>query len=133
VAQLSAADGGSGVRVLIAEDDAAMREALSEVILGDPSLSLVGAAGSAHEIVELAAVELPDVAIVDVRMPGGGGPAAARGIKEVSPLTRVLAFSGYLEQDVADRMLAAGADGYLVKGSAIDTILATIREAGERA
>ena len=105
-----------------------MREVLVDVIGFEPTLRLVAAVRDADDAIAAAAAELPDVAVVDVRMPGGGGIAAARGIKAVSPRTSVIAFSGHHEQSVAAELSSAGVAGYLVKGSPIATIVSTIRE-----
>src|SRR6266480_4557669 len=75
-----------------AGDDPAVRAALVGLIQDEPSFELVGETSSAAAAIDLAAQEQPDVAVIDVRMPGGG-PAAARGIKRKSPDTRMLAFS----------------------------------------
>jgi DNA-binding NarL/FixJ family response regulator len=98
----------SRIRVLIAEDDASVREILAILVSAE------------HQ---------PDVAVVDVRMPGGGANAA-RGIKQRCPHTVVLAFSGHDDAQTMRTMAEAGADGYLVKGSPVATIVATILRAG---
>jgi DNA-binding NarL/FixJ family response regulator len=131
---LNAELAGRRVRVLIAEDDPGVRGVLSELIEADPGLELVGVVTDAAAVIAVAAERHPDVAIVDVRMPGGGGVFAARGIKEVSSGTKVIAFSGETNPVVTTEMFAAGAVGYLVKGSSIVTILGSIRAAaGEQA
>ncbi len=80
------------IRVLIAEDDPSVRDALKALFRSERSLALVAAAGDAAGAIEAAERERPDVALVDVRMPGGGA-TAARGIRGCSPSTRVLAFT----------------------------------------
>ena len=72
------------IRVLIAEDDEGIREVLACVVRSEAAFALVGAAEDAAGAVLAAARERPDVALVDVRMPGGGANAA-RGIKLRSP------------------------------------------------
>ena len=72
--------------------------------------------------------EKPAVAVLDVRIPGGGA-TAARGIKRCSPRTRVLALSAQDDRETVLEMLEAGADGYLVKGSPVETILTSIERA----
>ena len=119
----------SPIRVLIAEDDPPLREVMTEVILGEPEFELVGAVGDAASAIAAAGKELPDVVIVDVRMPGGGGVAATRGILEVSPGTQVIAFTGHDDDSIAAELFDAGAAGYVVKGSPIDDIVGTIRAA----
>jgi EAL domain-containing protein (putative c-di-GMP-specific phosphodiesterase class I) len=69
------------------------------------------------------------VAVIDVRMPGGGGPAAVRGIKRRSPRTRMLAFSAAGDRATVLEMLEAGVVGYLVKGSSIESIVDSIEQA----
>ena len=114
------------VRVLIADDEPAVRDALAELIGMEPSLTLVGAAGDLTEVVQLAREEQPDVALVDARMPDGGGPRAVREIRNLSPGTRILALSAYDDQETVLRMLGAGAAGYMVKSTSATEILDSI-------
>jgi EAL domain-containing protein (putative c-di-GMP-specific phosphodiesterase class I)/DNA-binding NarL/FixJ family response regulator len=113
-------------RVVIADDDPLARSLLEEVILSDSSLQLVGAAADTDQAIELAALQQPDVAIIDVKMPRGGGPRAAREIRTRSPETRVLAHSSYSDRAFVFEMLQAGAASYLIKGSPPQEILAAI-------
>ena len=64
----------STIRVLIADDDAALLDSLADLIADDGTLTLVGAAKDADEAIALGRSEHPDVALLDVRMPLGGGP-----------------------------------------------------------
>jgi EAL domain-containing protein (putative c-di-GMP-specific phosphodiesterase class I)/CheY-like chemotaxis protein len=117
----------SRVRVLIADDEPMVREALAQLIREEDSLELVGAAGDADQAIELAAVAHPDVALLDVRMPQGGGARAAREIRTTEPQTRVLALSAHDDRTTVLEMLRAGAMGYLVKGARGSDILESIR------
>jgi EAL domain-containing protein (putative c-di-GMP-specific phosphodiesterase class I)/DNA-binding NarL/FixJ family response regulator len=119
------------VRVLLAEDDPVVLEALSALINDEPALELVSAVSDTSAAVEAAARERPHVALVDVRMPGGGGAEAARGIRRRSPETRVLALSAYDDRATVLEMLEAGVVGYLVKGSSIDSIMDAIAQAAD--
>jgi EAL domain-containing protein (putative c-di-GMP-specific phosphodiesterase class I)/DNA-binding NarL/FixJ family response regulator len=110
----------SRVRVLIAEDEPLVRAALAQLIQEDSTLELVGVAQDAPQAIELASAFRPDVALLDVKMPGGGGPVAARGISVCAPQTRVLALSAYDDRACVLEMLRAGAIGYLVKGAGSD-------------
>lgn len=117
------------VRVLIADDEESVRLAVCDLIAGEQGMEVVGAAGSAREAIELAGATEPDIALVDVRMPGGG-VEVVRGIRECSPATFVLALSAYDDQGTVIEMLSAGAVGYLVKGtSPIEIVEATRRAA----
>ena len=117
------------VRVLVADDQPDTRRALADLVVTEPSLELVGLAAGAEEAVALAHRERPDVALLHVRMPGGGGPRAARGIRRRSPRTRVVAFSAYGDLSTVTQMLDAGADGYLVKGAPGEEIVNAIHHA----
>ncbi len=114
------------IRVLIADDEGEIRAALADLIASEEHLELVGAARDADEAVELASANRPDVALVDVQMPGGGGIRAARDILRLSPATRVLALSAYEDRATVVDMLSAGAVGYLVKGAAPEEIVRAI-------
>ncbi len=116
-------DGVDAIRVLIADDEPALRIALADLLAHEDSIRLVGTAGDADEAIELAVSARPDVALVDVKMPAGGGPRAAREIIKVSPATRVIALSAFEDRPTVLEMLRAGAVGYLVKGTAAEEIV----------
>jgi PAS domain S-box-containing protein len=124
----STADVASPIRVLLAEDEEPLRSAISDLITSEPGLEIVGAVGDAAEAIELAAATLPDVALVDVRMPGGGAKAA-KGIKGVSPTTQVVALSAYEEKATVLELLDAGAVAYLVKGISPSEIVEALHRA----
>jgi DNA-binding NarL/FixJ family response regulator len=117
------------IRVLIAEDDAGVREVLASVVRSEPAFEVAGIAEDAPQAILAAARNQPDVAVVDVRMPGGGA-SATRGIKLCSPHTSVIAFSAYDDPRTRQEMFDAGVDGYLVKGSLVTAIIASIHRAG---
>ena len=107
----------AAIRVLLADDDAMVLEALSEVVRADPELELVAIAEDAEQAIELAGVHRPDVAIVDIRMPGGGGVRVARELRASVPGIRVLAHSALSDHATVVQMLEHGAVGYLLKGT----------------
>lgn len=119
----------SRIRVLVADDSAAVLEALVEVLGEDPEIDLVGAARTVGEAISLAATHHPDVALLDASMPDGGGAVAAREIRLVSTETTVVALSAHLEPDVVLSMLASGATSYLVKGESTIDLLDSVRRA----
>jgi EAL domain-containing protein (putative c-di-GMP-specific phosphodiesterase class I)/CheY-like chemotaxis protein len=116
----------TNVRVLVADDEPDLRDALSVLLAHEPSLALVGSAADADEAVSLAQREQPDVALVDVSMPAGGGPRAAREIVRASPRTRVIALSAFEDRATVLEMFRAGAVGYLVKGMGGEEIVDSI-------
>jgi len=117
---------GPPIRILIADDEPALRGAIADLLSHEDGVVLVGEAGDADQAIEMAVSRRPDVALVDVSMPAGGGPRAARGIIRVSPETRVIALSAFEDRPTVLEMLRAGAVGYLVKGTASEDLLDSI-------
>jgi EAL domain-containing protein (putative c-di-GMP-specific phosphodiesterase class I)/CheY-like chemotaxis protein len=117
------------IRVLIADDEAVLRTALADLVASDYDFELVGTARDADEAIALAEETRPDVALVDVRMPGGGGLRVAEELHERFPETRVLAHTAVDDRATVVRMLQGGAVGYLVKGTQPSEILGAIRRA----
>ncbi len=114
-------------RVLIAEDDDGMRAALAALVASDPTLEVIAEVADAEAAIVAACTARPDVCVVDVTMPGGGGPRATREIRSCSPATRIVALSGREDRATVVAMLRAGASGYVVKGTAPDEVLEAIR------
>jgi diguanylate cyclase (GGDEF)-like protein len=115
------------VRLLIADDDPSIRLVLAALLAGEQGLELVGKAVDAPEAIELAARRRPDVVLLDFDMPGGGGVAAAVGIREANPTTRIVALSADDSQGAQYDMSRAGAVGYIVKGASDEEIVRIIR------
>lgn len=101
--------------MLVADDSEAVRSSLSEYIGGQPGMTVSAMAANARAAIELADAVHPDVALLDMNMPGGGA-RAARGIHSICPRTRMLALSVRRDEESVIGMLRAGASGYLLKG-----------------
>jgi len=130
---VSAAAGSTGqteetspIRVMVADDEETVVDVLRSLIGSDPSLHFVGAAHNAEDAIELAVRERPDVVLLDVRMPGGGGLRAAREISRRCAPTKVVALSAHEDSDTVIGMISAGASAYVPKGDSTDKILRTI-------
>jgi DNA-binding NarL/FixJ family response regulator len=107
------------MRVVVADDVMLVRSGLAR-LLSDAGIDVVGEAADADSLLRLVALEAPDVAIVDIRMPPthtDEGLVAARRIREQHPATAVVLLSQYLEPRYAERLLAdqPGGLGYLLK------------------
>jgi EAL domain-containing protein (putative c-di-GMP-specific phosphodiesterase class I)/ActR/RegA family two-component response regulator len=114
------------IRVLIADDDEMVRRTLLEAIEQTDGIVVIGTARDAAEAIRIASIRHPDVALLDVRMPGGGGPRAAREIRWRSPDTRIVALSAHRDERSVENMLASGATSYLVKDSDLDDIMRAV-------
>lgn len=116
----------SRIRLMLADDEAPVLEAMSELVSMDPFIDLVGTARDAGEAIDLAVLHEPDVALLDVRMPGGGGSRAAREIRRRSPETRIVALSASTDPRSVVSMVRAGAVGYVGKDRSADEVLRAI-------
>jgi DNA-binding NarL/FixJ family response regulator len=119
------------IQVLIADDDPGVLEVLTSIVTADPAMDVIGAASGAEEAIDLARDLRPDVALVDVRMPGGGGPRAARGIRRGSPHTAVIALSAIEDPVAVVAMVEAGASGFVSKADTTLEIVRAIRRCRE--
>ena len=124
--------GSAETRVIVADDDPLALLAIEKMVGGGEGLRFVGSATDVDGVIELAATVRPDVAVVDFYMPGGGGPEAARRIRERSPDTRIVALTATDSPDAYLAMLHAGASGLVVKGSPAARLVQTIQRAAER-
>ncbi|OXM70035.1 response regulator [Amycolatopsis vastitatis] len=118
------------LRVLISDDDVMIRDVLREVLDSESDIAVVAVAGDVDEAIRLAERHRPAVAVLDVRMPGGGGARAAREIARCSPETAILAFSAYADRASIAGLAAAGVTEYLVKGAPNSAIVEAVRRLG---
>jgi DNA-binding NarL/FixJ family response regulator len=114
-------------RVLIADDDPDVRAVLSAQLAG--RFDVVATAADTDDAIALAAELRPDLAIVDVQMPGGGGVRATKEICEATPDTAIVALSADESERVVLDMLRAGAVAYVRKGVDADELAALLEEA----
>ncbi len=116
------------IKVLIVDDHAVVRGGLAALLATAPDLAVVGEAADGDEAVALAAERQPDVILMDLSMPGSDGVDATRRILAADPAQHVVVLTSFSEQRWIDDALAAGAEGYLLKQSEPEVILAGIRE-----
>jgi two-component system, NarL family, response regulator DesR len=105
----------SEIRLLLADDQALVRGALAALLDLEPDLTVVVEVGSGDAVVAAAGEHAPDVALLDVEMPGMDGIEATRALKQAHPATRVLIVTTFGRPGFLRRALQAGADGFVVK------------------
>lgn len=115
------------IRVLLADDHAILRDGLAMLINREPDMEVVAQTDTAAGAVRLAQSAGPDVAVLDLSMPEGGGAAAAEAIRDCCPAVRVLALTRHSEHAYLRRLLQAGATGYVLKKSAAETLISALR------
>ena len=115
------------IRVLVVDDHVLFRRGLQMVLAQEPDIDLVGEAGDGAQAVSQAADLLPDVVLLDIRMPKRSGIEACAGIKEVVPSSRILMLTISDEEADLYDAIKAGASGYLLKEISTDEVSAAIR------
>jgi signal transduction histidine kinase len=127
--EVAVAQGGAG-RVVLVDDHPAMREVLRSLLEEVGGWQVVGEAASGEAALELVAATIPDVVVMDCKMPGGGGVAATRAIADRFPAVAVVAHTAYADQAYVREMVAAGARGYVLKGDSPAAILEALAAVG---
>jgi DNA-binding NarL/FixJ family response regulator len=128
----TAADLGHGrdpepIRTLIVDDHALFRRGLEIVLVSEPDIEVVGQAGDGDEAVEKAGESVPDIVLMDVRMPRSGGIEACRAIKEVAPSAKIIILTMSDEEEDLFDAIRAGASGYLLKDIPLDEVAEAVR------
>lgn len=120
---------GPSVRVVVADDDAVVREALADLIDAQPGLELQATAVDHADLLALVTTTWPDVILMDYRMPGGAGASTIRRIKAFQPDIAVVVVSAFDDPIEVVNALAAGAASYLLKGSSQEELVEALYRA----
>ncbi|MEU1183695.1 response regulator transcription factor [Streptomyces sp. NPDC005820] len=115
------------IRVLLAEDQGMMRGALALLLGLEPDIEVVAQVGAGDRIVDAALVHRPDVALLDIELPGMSGLDAAAVLREEAPGCRVLILTTFGRPGYLRRAMEAGAAGFLVKDGPVEELAEAIR------
>jgi two-component system NarL family response regulator len=121
-------DTADAIRVMIVDDHALFRRGLQMVLEQETDIDVVGEAGNGGDAVGLAQENMPDVVLMDVRMPGRGGIEATEKIKEAMPHVKILMLTVSDEEADLFDALKAGASGYLLKDTSIEEVAEAVRK-----
>jgi DNA-binding NarL/FixJ family response regulator len=119
------------IRLLIVDDHPVVRDGLRGMFSGDPEFDVVGEASDGAEAIELAERLIPDVILMDLRMPGVNGAAAIRALAERQVPSRVLVLTTYDSDSDVVPAIEAGATGYLLKDSPRQEVFRAVRAAAQ--
>jgi two-component system, NarL family, response regulator DesR len=119
------------IRVLIAEDQLMVRGALVALLSLEPDIEVVAEVGRGDEIVDAVEHVQPDIALLDIEMPGGDGLAAAAELHRLTPRVRVIILTTFGRPGYLRRAMEVGAIGFVLKEAPADTLATTIRRAME--
>jgi DNA-binding NarL/FixJ family response regulator len=116
------------IRVLIADDHTLVRESLVNVLEAGGDCKVVAQASDGLAAVEQALRMRPDVAIVDISMPGLNGVEVVRRLKSELPATRTLVLTMHEDEEYVLHVVRAGASGYLLKDSPISELISAVKQ-----
>ncbi|SEF53453.1 response regulator transcription factor [Paenibacillus sp. UNC499MF] len=116
------------IKLWITDDDPFIRESLKLLMAMDPDIEVAGTSGSGEEALEAVREgSLPDVMLMDIRMPGCGGVEATKSLKRLAPSVQILVLTTFDDDDFIIEALKNGASGYLLKNIPPDRIIQGIK------
>jgi len=118
-----------GIRLLIADDDAVARDALSERFSREQDIDVIAVAADGHEAVRMAGERSPDVVLTEVTMGGPGGVEVARQIRAMSPNSKVVMLTSLSDHQTILDSIDSGAVGYMFKDEDDDAVVRAVRAA----
>jgi DNA-binding NarL/FixJ family response regulator len=115
-------------RVLLVDDESLVRRILKQILAAYPDMELVGEAATGYEAISAVDRLQPDIVVMDIRMPGLDGIAAAREIRFKNPHVKIIGLSEYAYGYNTDAMEKAGAEGVYRKSSAFEELYPAIKK-----
>ncbi|MEL6578191.1 MAG: response regulator transcription factor, partial [Cyanobacteria bacterium J06621_12] len=115
------------IRLLLVDDQSIIREGLSSLLQAQPDLEIVGEAENGEQAIALSLELLPDIVLMDIRMPVMDGVAAIRRLKEQAPAIKILVLTTFDDDRYVAQAMAYGADGYLLKDTPSKELAQAIR------
>src|SRR6266568_8696147 len=126
--------GTAMIRVLLAEDQAMVRGALSALLSREQDIEVVAEVARGDAVVEAARLAHPDVALLDIEMPGGDGLSAAQALRKALPTSRIVILTTFGRSGYLQRAMESGAVGFLLKDAPASELAVALRRVmnGER-
>lgn len=119
------------IQIMLVDDHLMVRDGLKVFLSVYDDLEIVAEAEDGEQAIDLCAQVQPDVILMDIVMPNTDGPTATARIRKAFPQVQVIALTSFLEEDLVQRALQAGATGYLLKDVHPDKLANAIRDAHE--
>ena len=115
------------IKVMLVDDHDLVRTGIKRLLEDHPDIKIVGEATSGEQALELVTENDPDVVLMDINMPGIGGLEATRKLLQRKPKLKIIVVTMHEDELFAQRLLKAGAMGYLTKGAKVDEILQALQ------
>ena len=120
----------SRLRIILVDDHEIVRLGLRTLLARYAQFEIVAEASDAPEAMEMVALHLPDVVVMDIRLPGKNGVEATQEITELFPDVKVIMLTSYADEDVLFDAIAAGASGYVLKQIGSDDLVKALERVG---
>lgn len=118
------------LRILLVDDHEVVRLGVRALINDEPGMEVVGEAGTVHEAMNQAKRLLPDIVVLDMRLPDGHGVDVCRQLKSDLPETRIIVLTSFPDDEVILDAIACGADGYVLKQIGSGELLNALQRVG---
>ncbi|WP_114779555.1 response regulator [Botryobacter ruber] len=115
------------INVILTDDHQIIRDGIKALLSNDPSIAVVGEASNGNELIDLLAVTVPDVVLLDINMPERDGFETARYLKENFPSIKVLVLSMLDSDSCVNKIISSGADGYMLKNAGKEELRCAIQ------
>ena len=119
-----------GLRILLVDDHEVVRVGVRALIDRQPGMEVVGEASNVRDALRQTGQLLPDVVVLDIRLPGGSGLDACRQIKTNHPEIRIIILTSFPDDEVLFDAIACGADGYVLKQIGSDDLIQALERVG---
>ncbi|WP_110658101.1 response regulator [Salinicola halimionae] len=122
------------IRVLVADDHHLVRTSIARVLASEPDIEIVAEADSGESALQGCRDHEPDIAMIDIRMPGIGGLETILKLLKTQPAIRIVVLTGQVEESTAQRLIDSGVTGFISKGTELDLMIDAVRRiaSGER-
>lgn len=124
-------DHNSSIRIILVDDHVVVREALASLLGLDPQVRVIGTAGNGVEALHLIATRQPDIALLDLSMPGMHGTELIRQVRLSHPTVKCLVLTVHMSETIIRAALHAGAAGYLLKESSYEELRTAIHSVAQ--
>lgn len=124
----SAHQSHSKIKILLVDDHALVRAGLKSVLESQPDFAVVKEAASGEEALKLVREQLPDIAIMDIKMPGVGGLEAAKRLLHAHPSIRVIILSACTSDPYPSKFMQVGVHGFVAKDAPADELILAVRK-----
>lgn len=115
------------IKVMIADDQELIRQSLEIVLSGKTDISVIATAANGDEVLEFFKTDIPDVILMDIRMPGMDGITCTKSIKQTNPEVKIILLTTFDDDDYVFSALKYGASGYLLKGVSVNSLYDAVK------